>query len=351
MKLGRPLLFAATALGLSVLVTTLLAELVVRFAIPQPVSWAAVYRRHPVLPIYALQPNVEHHLETGETSWTIYTDEHGFRFDPRLPVGGRCRVLWLGDSFVFGHGVDYPEAFVGLIDAADANIDHLDSGVPGYGPTQYRQTFEYWLEQGLAVDRVFVATYLGNDFHDTQWSKDSPVVDGLIDNRGGLDSWLKQHSHLRRLLANVYHALAPRDRFAFSQMSDDLANPEQWRGEFLTAAKATFEQELARIAALAAEQGIGLAVLILPTRDAVQRVRDARPASSAPGTLEREPLLPTQQAKAMLDRLGIDYVDVTDSLASEPVEDVFFRFDGHLTPLGNGLVRDALLAAIPPDCD
>jgi len=168
----------------------------------------------------------------------------------------------------------------------------------------------------------------------------------------------KQHSHLRRLLANVYHAFAPRGRFDFSQISDDLANPEQWRGEFLSAASETFEAELGRIAQLAAERSIPLEVLILPTRDAVAfagrsvaRAGGEAVTSAAPTDQPtRDPSLPTRKAKAALDRLGIPYLDPTEILSLQPVEEVFFRFDGHLTPRGNQLARDALLAQARLDC-
>lgn len=352
---GRLLLFGAGALLLSVLLTLVVAELFIRLLMPQPVSWAPVYRRHPTLPFYATLPEVEHRLVTGETDWTIVTDERGFRIDParrgaeRDPET-RCRALWLGDSFTFGNGVDYPESFVGLIDRDTPGMAHLNAGVPGYGPVQYRQTLEYWLEQGLSFDRLYVATFLGNDFHDTRWSKDVAVVDGLIGNEGGLDSWLKQTFHLRRLLANLYHQLAPSDRHAVGRIADDLANPDVWQQDFLATARTTFAREMARVAELARAEGAEIGALVLPTREAVAHLRGRRTGQGEAPPADRDPLLPVREAVGILEGLSIETLDLTPVLAREPTGTLFFRFDGHYKPRGNRLVADAFLERFGAEC-
>jgi hypothetical protein len=61
-------------------------------------------------------------------------------------------------------------------------------------------------------------------------------------------------------------------------------------------------------------------------------------------------LLPVEKATALFDRLGIDYVDATPVLAAEPLEEIFFRFDGHLTAQGNALVGEAFLDRVGRTC-
>jgi hypothetical protein len=40
---------------------------------------------------------------------------------------------------------------------------------------EYRRTLEYLGAAGLDFDLIIVGSYVGNDFHDTQWDK-NPIV-------------------------------------------------------------------------------------------------------------------------------------------------------------------------------
>ena len=46
-------------LGVATIIAVLVAEVAVRVLRPQPPSWHAIYRRHPVFPFHALQPNLD----------------------------------------------------------------------------------------------------------------------------------------------------------------------------------------------------------------------------------------------------------------------------------------------------
>ena len=115
---------------------------------------------------YSLQPNVQRLVDTGETRWVIITDDQGFRTSrTKIDKHGGGTVLCLGDSFTFGHGVDYEQTFVGLLDA-DTTVPYrfVNAAIPGHGPVQYEQVLEYLLGNKLDVDRVLVTVFLGNDF-------------------------------------------------------------------------------------------------------------------------------------------------------------------------------------------
>ena len=133
----RPWLIMAVVC-LASLSSLLFGELFLRFVFPQPPSWLDVYRRHPSLPFPALQPNIMHTVDTGETLWTIYTDDHGFRVGKNhaFRKADGPLVLVLGDSFTFGHGVNYADSFVGLLESKTKRR-FVNAGVPGYGPVQY----------------------------------------------------------------------------------------------------------------------------------------------------------------------------------------------------------------------
>ncbi len=118
----------------SLMLSAAFAETAIRAVAPQPASWQEFYRRHPELPFWAPQPDVETIIDTGETRWTVYTDTNGFRTAQDLAVDpGRPLALALGDSFTFGVSVDYEQTFVALLEAAlGRQYRFLNAGVPGY---------------------------------------------------------------------------------------------------------------------------------------------------------------------------------------------------------------------------
>jgi hypothetical protein len=359
MRLGLIRLTLAT---ISFAIALGIGECVIRVAVPQAESWLAIYQSHPDLPIFSMLPDQTKHVETGETEWTVTTDSQGFRVSTKAQRESECTVLWLGDSFTFGHGVEYDESFVGQIAGQTAGVGHVNTAVAGYGPTEYRRTLEYVTERGMKYDWVFVATYVGNDFHDTQWNKNPAVEDGIIGNQGDLKSFLKRNFHVYRLVTALYHELAGGNQDSFTEMSRQLASPADWEADFLSAARGRYATEMLRIYDYSRRQGQEVAFLILPTRDAAaeaagRAVEDAEP--SVGGTSQREgddtsearPLFPVEQAAAIFEEIGARYLDLTPVVAAFPVEETFLRFDGHLTPDANGRVAEAFLQEFDLHCD
>ena len=257
-----------------------------------------------------------------------------------------CTAMWLGDSYAFGQGVDYDESMIGRIDKELPDIENINMAVGGYGPTQYRSVLEYELEQGQAPDLLFVVTFVGNDFHDTQWSKDTAVEDGILGNEQSLKSTLKRNLHLYRLGSSVYHQLVSHDSTRYDVVVHQLASPEAWNQDFMSKARSRYELELTRIVEIARERGIPVAFVILPTRDAVLKARDEEM------DLEQtaDPSLPVRKAVDIIERLNVDYLDATAVIAEIPTEEAFFMFDGHLTPKGSAQVAKAFLGKFSPQC-
>ncbi|MEX2209245.1 MAG: hypothetical protein WEF50_23760, partial [Myxococcota bacterium] len=265
----RPLLGIAVALT-SVLLSLLLAEMLLRVVSPRPPSWLAIYRRHPALPFYALQPDLRTTVDTGDGHWDIRTDADGFRVGEAAPRETSCTDLWLGDSFALGHGVDYERSIVGILAAREPATRQVNTAVSGYGPVQYRQILEYLLGQGRRFDVIYVMSYVGNDFHDGLWDKDVAVRDGVVGHQGDWKSYLKTGSHLYRLVSAVFHRLGPPAESPYAQIDAELADPNAWEQDFLSRARNTYQTEMARILALGREAGAQVRFVILPTKAAVE---------------------------------------------------------------------------------
>jgi hypothetical protein len=345
---NRRLAYAGLSFGLlvvSTLISVGLAELALRLFSPQSPSWLAIYRRHPELPFHALMPDENVAVDTGETHWTVRTDDAGFRTGSHRPAEPACTDLWLGDSFAFGHGVDYDDSIVGRVQANASDVLELNTAVPGYGPVQYRQILEYAYRQGRSPEVIYVVTYVGNDFHDCVWDKDVPVHEGILGHAGDLKSWLKTHSHLYRLASAAYHRFVPTTATPYDQMLAELADPNAWADGFLAGAKKTYPEEMSRIQAFGRERGAEVRFVILPTKAAVDAARDGA-AQNATG----DALLPVREAEAALRGIGASILDVTSVLAQQSPEGIYLPFDGHFTSEGNRIVSDALVAEWPPSC-
>ncbi len=347
---SRLLLFQLLLLAFTLVFCLVFAELAIRIVAPQPTSWLAIYREHPTLPFYALEPEARDQVETGETSWSVVTDAAGERVATGLAAttnASDCVDLWLGDSYAFGHGLDYEHAFVGLLAGRSAGRTR-NAAVAGYGPVQYRMTLEHRLAEPLEIAGLWLATYVGNDFNDTLQDKDVVVSDGILGNDPGIKSFLKRNLHLYRLATAVYHQLATEAESPYARMLEELARPQAWRKGPLVQAAEIYERELAAIDRLARGAGVAPRVVVIPTREAVEQARLAAatpPATTTPPNAHdasRDALLPVAKAREILDRLQIAYVDLTPVLAARPTEETYFRFDGHLTEEGSHLAADAI---------
>lgn len=346
-------LFRIALLGISFVLTLGLGECFVRVVTPQPVSWLAIYQPHPELPFFSMLPDQKLHVVTGETDWTVQTDSRGLRVGESPEPKAQCTALWLGDSFTFGHGVDYEDSFVGRIEANTVGVGHVNAAVAGYGPNEYRATLESLGSSGLEFEWVFVVSYVGNDFHDTLWEKKADVVDGIIGNKAGLKSFAKRKSHLYRLLSAVYHSLAGGDQDSYRAVSEQLARPSAWQEEFLATAHERYDVAMRGIQEYAVRNGKKLAFVILPTREAAAQYRlaESRSETDAAGNPdEARPMLPVERARSIFEGIGAHYSDLTAVVAATPVEDTFFRFDGHLTPEANRRVAAALMSEYAFQC-
>ena len=339
---GRHVVYGVVTLVLASVVTIVIGELGVRIAAPQPASWLDVYRRHPTLPFYTLAPHVERVIDTGETRWTVFTDEHGYRVSerdskaPRPTDAGRPVALVLGDSFTFAQSVDYEDSFAALLEA-DGSLHYVNTGVPGYGPVQYRQVLEYELQSRREPPKLLlVATFLGNDFHDCIRNRDLPVHDGVVSDQGNLKSAIKRRSHLYRLVARAYHlAVARHDESA--EVISETFDPEQWNdGGGLHQAAAIYERELTRMATIAKQRAIPMVVIIIPARAGVEAIQ----GRSVKPHLDYD--LPARFVRTRLDALQVSFIDLAPLFARHPVDKVFFGHDLHFTPFGHRLVADAV---------
>lgn len=313
---------------------------------PQTPSWLAIHAAHPRVPTFALAPDQQTVVETGEARWTVHTDAQGHRVDPRetdspdAPV-----VLWLGDSFTFGYGVDCENTFVRRV-ARDQGSSrrHVNTAVGGHGPREYAMLLEDQLAMGLRPSAVIACVYLGNDFQDVLWEKPPVVKDGIIGHTDDVRSLLKVNLHTYRLASRAWQLLVLQTDRAAARTEARGGRAGQWVDGDPEEATRRVRASLARMKAACDRVGSSFHVVIVPEKSEVAAVRTAGPDGS---TTSRGAGPASLRLEALLRDLDVAFTNVTGALATHPVEQTYFRFDSHFCAFGHAVVARNLLATVP----
>ena len=75
------------------------------------------------------------------------------------------RIVALGDSFTFGHGVDYGDRFSEVLERRRESLEVYNMGVSAYGTDQQVRVYEVHGSR-LDPDGVLLMVFLGNDLED-----------------------------------------------------------------------------------------------------------------------------------------------------------------------------------------
>ncbi|MBX3464367.1 MAG: hypothetical protein KF830_14455 [Planctomycetes bacterium] len=151
------------------------------------------------------------------------TNSLGWRDDEFLPerAAGRRRLLALGDSFVFGFGVDQGERFTELLE--DDRVEVVNLGVCAWGTDQQVLLSERELPR-LRPDVVLWVVCVANDLDDIRserkagWAKPWFTLDGdrlqLHPPQADWRLGLRTSTHLGELMGRVLDAGRPAQSFA-----------------------------------------------------------------------------------------------------------------------------------------
>lgn len=365
---------AAASLAASLLA----AELAVRWLSPQPIQVIAPGLYQPDPPRrYRLSPGYHGELtNVSDFRTSLVISSQGIRGDElETKAAGEKRLLVLGDSFVFGWGVEEHKTLAAQLERRLA-VEHpgwraLNAGTPGFGLLDEIDWLETW---GLALepDAILLAVFLGNDLLDaTAAFRQVEMVDGLVGEPGfrrGLRYQLYRRSHLVRMLKRAVpigaqirlrRLLGIPLPWSIASLREGLEiyaikpTPLQQEGREVTRA------QLVRLQAISRNHGLPLALVLLPDR------RDVDPVlwSGTLAGLGLDPARyrPDQPARIFTEltaELGLPVLDLSVAFKSALArgERPYFEHDPHWTlegtelaaretypfVLGSGLVTDSL---------
>ena len=310
---------------------------------------------------FKFAPNIRYRQMSAEYDVEFATNRLGLRSDEVEPKRG-FRVLFLGDSFTCGYGVQRAETFADLL-RTRLGVEVINAGVGGF---EIIHQVQYYHAQGrqLKPDLVVFATYLGNDLtNNVLWQ--STANGGLrrCDGRRPLEEkgtpklvcLLKRLVPLRRL----YHLLCrPLEHGKLSQ--PDTAYLGLCAARPDDAARRNYavaERLLRQLRDDVASGGARLVVLSIPPRAAVEDPWPRAYAGAVPGDPPCDLWQPARELDAICRRAGIAHATATDGLRAawqRAHAPLYFPRDGHLNAEGHRCVAQIaypiLAAGISAQC-
>ena len=380
--------FVLTVVLLGLVIAAVALELAFR-SFWQPPSWfaelqlAGMYVATPDGDIN-LQPGYRGTLQAGDAAPTaVSINSLGLRgAEPGAKAAGERRVLMLGDSLVFGYGVEAEQALPQRLEAAlrtggvQATVGN--AGVPGYG-CSHAVSHMARLEQRFGADAFVLCGFLGNDAMD-EVTPQRMVYAGLM--LSGPMVRLVQTSWRARLALRSRAALwleawvltywpslspimqLPPDPEEGKLMAGMPPAGQQHAGLFLDVidesktwaagappvmprVAAHLRQALQRALEVAGKRP--LVFVVLPTLWQVvepKRVAELQLLGFAPADYERG----RAQSRwlAVAKELGIPAFDATAILAAEPDPEQLFLADGGLSVRGNEVLAKWLATELAP---
>jgi lysophospholipase L1-like esterase len=322
-------------------------------------------------------------MTSPEFSYTAAINSLGFR-DHEFPTSRTSvpRVLVIGDSFVFGWGVDLGQTWVKTVEATlqrpDSPLDVANLGKPGTGPREYAAVAERAIPL-LHPDLVVIGLLEGDDL---QQSYVNPVFDGIVRPASTVRSrvrerlfsvwpnlmalWRLRHTsvtpawadsvgHLRSTYtpaeAARYNALAPdiRARYEAGQLNPGLLvlatkDPEYFSAmatpgsEALRKAVPALVEALERIRTVATADGAGVLVLSVPYRAYIgppQQGNMARLGFTITPQMT-DSFVAVEAGREAARRADVPFADVTrDFRAACRSTTCYFDYDDHFTAAGH----------------
>jgi len=365
------LFVALTTLAVSLFLSLCAAEILVRMVSPQPrlvIEPGGFYSPDPP-GRYRLSPGYRGRIyNRAEYSNAIRINEAGLR-GPEIEKSaeGSLRVLVVGDSFVFGVGVEDNETFTALlpVDLSRAGIEAegLNAGIPAFGIPDA----ESWLRRHgaeLNPDVVVVAVFLGNDLVDASPDREEILlVDGLLvpsQSAGGLKAWLHRHSHLYVAIKGLF------EQPGFQPLRSKLGLGEPWKVRTLREELGVYrksadldlkpsvdatDEALAGLRDLSSELGFELLAVLIPSEIQLDPKRwQGSLARLGLDPAAYDPTTPTRIFERLLARHEIPTLDLGPAFAAglSRGEELYFKFDRHWTVEGHQLAADELTRFMAP---
>ena len=217
-------------LGVSCLVSALTIEIALRIFMPHEdiAEWYQPHQKYH----HTLKPDFyqRFHYRKHDAVMTVQTDAAGFRAcnsDSTTDKG--MKVLFLGDSFVFGYGLevhDRLDCFLRrLAEKRNLPVDTVNWGVPGWGTRhQVRYAADHLQEES---PDVLVLVFCKNDPANDR-GLELPTLPDMESPLYPVKTWLRSYSHSYRWLLEIRARSWQRGSQGDAPAQPHMISPEEW---------------------------------------------------------------------------------------------------------------------------
>lgn len=248
--------------------------------------------------------------------------QYGIRTEkPGDIITGSVDVVIYGDSFVFGHGVEFAQTFSSLLQKAHPHSSIINGGVFNYGPDQ-EFLFARRLRPLLNPTFEIACFFVGNDFSDWDRFKILNFSNGTIEAKPPCDPAGRLH---RQLTASFWYPWLC-NLYVWSFVKSRLIEPRVSSGPPSNSNPRTADdsniKDIARMYAIWKKETGGhfLLVLIPPRRSLKEE--DSRMAALC-NALKAE---------------DVPFLDLSIYIQSEAPTPLYFPVDQHWTASGHAMV-------------
>lgn len=278
---------------------------------------------NPTHPIWVEDPVLTQKLRPGSRTGIAEVNALGLR-GPVLPLEkdpGTLRVLFIGDSTVFGLGTPLEETFVHLATSElgalrpEGKAEYLIGAIPG--TTSYQSRI--LLERLLPYRPDLVVFYVGarNDPDRATYYKDS--------------DWPSRYER-RRAAWHQLRSLAALELLADTVWKTWLRRlrPRTWQARV---PPDEFEENMKAMLEASRAAGVPAVVLMPPYSDSL---------------VKHQKIIPIYQdiLRNTAVAYGAPYAELQKVFAPEPVEEVYFRDGFHPKPKGHRLIADEIVRVV-----
>jgi hypothetical protein len=316
-----------------------------------------------------LQPNHTcelTYMDNPSHKTVVKTNSLGFR-NPEITLQkppDTTRILFIGDSFTMGWGVNetdaYPRVVEKLLNQNDPHtkIETINAGFAGGEPSGYYQYLKYSAFD-LNPDIVVIGFFLGNDItgeKDIRWTKVSP--DGLPDKTQSDGSYVDKEGMLRfRTMPLRYQFPIVSDSNLFILLMKKLFVPTNQKAQedsqqlevclhikdcrYLDPQRDRVKKLFIAMKKLTDEKGKKLLVVLIPTEYEAYPEKESKYGMVI--------TLTPQQRKSVSDEFGafftqnnIDHLDLRPEFLKYLSVETFIPYDIHWNPLGHQIAAQAI---------
>lgn len=287
---------------------------------------------------FKLVPNFTGKMESSQYNINIKINSKGLR-DYEHDINKNkenFRILALGDSYVFGQGVEQEEGFISIIEEK-LGVEIIKAGVPGYGQTN---ELEYYKKEGYSYDpNLVIIFYYMNDNDNNIGTNDREVYAGNLVHGGSLR---KLPKWARFAYSYAFTLRTPRlIKYGWNSIVQSFgitstkSNPEPIEERLFYKYQKKDNKDWVPTRDLFLEfkkiipKETQLIVAFVPR---IEQIENPSYFSS-----EMDPNMPNKVLKEILTDLNISYIDVTEDMKSYNLTDLHFTLlgDKHFNKYGH----------------